>query len=299
MIERARAQLTAWARWRGIISKIATGLILGWLAYWLYDNRALTFQVLSELGVCGFIAALAAMTVTLGLSSIAFALLVRGMGYHNFSALDAYHCLNLSQIAAMLPGKVWGYAGLAGLLWARQISKRDSVVIIALNTGLMLSACALVALIAWNYALVLLVPLLALLLSRDKLENWRLRFFFDGSPLPARRVFIQVLTIGILAWLFSGVIFAWLAQDSAATVAPFALISAYAAGYLAGYISLITPAGLGVSEGVTSILLASSIGIERAFAVALTFRIIQTLAQWANILVSLIWLNRAKPRAQN
>jgi uncharacterized membrane protein YbhN (UPF0104 family) len=189
---------------------------------------------------------------------------------------------------------VWGYAGLAGLLWARQISKRDSVAIIALNTGLMLSACALVALIGWSYALVALAPLIALLLTRDALDNLRQCFFADWSPLPTRRVFIQVLAIGMLAWLFSGAIFAWLAQSSAANVSPLALISAYAAGYLAGYISLIAPAGLGVSEGVTSILLASSIGIERAFAVALTFRIIQTLAQWTNIFVSLILLHRAQ-----
>jgi hypothetical protein len=294
MIERVRVQLTAWARWRGIVSKIATFLILGWLAYWLYENRALTREVFTELGALGLLASLAAMTVTLWLSSVAFAMLVRGMGYNDFSALDAYHCLNLSQIAAMLPGKVWGYAGLAGLLWARQISKRDSVAIIALNTGLMLSACALVALSGSSYALVALAPLIALLLTRDALENLRQRFFSDGSPLPARGVLFNFLIIAIVVWAISGAIFAWLAQSSAANVSPLALVSAYAAGYLAGYISLIAPAGLGVSEGVTSILLASSIGIERAFAVALTFRIIQTLAQWTNIFVSLILLNRVK-----
>lgn len=293
MIERARHYLAPLMRWRGLVSKIAVVLILGWLAYWLYENRVLVWRVFTELGMGGLLVMFGATTLTLWLSSIALAWLVQGMGYR-FSALDAYHCLNLSQIAAMLPGKVWGYAGLAGLLWARQVSKRDSIAIIVLNTGLMLSACALVALIGWSYALVALVPLIALLLSRDVLENLRQRFFSAGSPLPSRQVFIQVSAIGVMVWLVSGASFAWLAQGSAANVSLCVLVGAYAAGYLAGYISLLTPAGLGVSEGVTSILLASSIGVERAFAVALAFRIIQTLAQWLHILVSLILLNRAK-----
>lgn len=296
MIERIRSYFSALARWRGLISKIAVILILGLLVYWLYENRMLVWRVFTELGVGGLLMMLGATTLTLWLSSFALAWLVQGMGYH-FSALDAYHCLNLSQIAAMLPGKVWGYAGLAGLLWARQVSKTDSVVIIVLNTGLMLSACALVgwvglvAVWGWAYALIALVPLIALLSSRDVLEALRQRFFGTWSAVPSRRMFIQVSAIGVAAWLVSGVSFAWLVQSSAANVSPLALISAYSAGYLAGYLSLIAPAGLGVSEGVTAVLLGDPLGIERAFALALTFRIIQTLAQWLNILVTLTMLN--------
>jgi hypothetical protein len=86
------------------------------------------------------------------------------MGY-SFTWQDGYHSLNLSQIAAMVPGKIWGFAGLAALLINRGISKQDSVLIITLNTIIMIYACvligagALTVVIGWTYTFVCFIPL--------------------------------------------------------------------------------------------------------------------------------------------
>src|SRR5262249_31574932 len=108
-------------------------------AYWGWQNRLIMQQVFAALGTIRLMSFCLLLTLGVILSALSFTILVRSMGYP-FTYRDGYHSLNLSQIAAMVPGKIWGFAGLAGLLSARGIPSRDSVLVIALHTLLTLSA---------------------------------------------------------------------------------------------------------------------------------------------------------------
>jgi hypothetical protein len=125
-------------------------------------------QVFAELGIIRLISFCLVLTLGVVLSALSFTILVRSMGYQ-FTYCDGYHSLNLSQIAAMVPGKIWGFAGLAGLLSARGIPKRDSVLVISLHTLLTLSGavfvgiCGLIPVIGWACTLLCLVPVMLLL----------------------------------------------------------------------------------------------------------------------------------------
>ncbi|MFZ5909481.1 MAG: hypothetical protein ACOYYU_05650 [Chloroflexota bacterium] len=239
------------------------------------------------------------MILLLFLSSIltvaAFIRLVRATGY-SFRFIDGYHTLNYSQLASMIPGGIWGFAGLGAALWSKGISKADSALIIVLNTVIMLTACAMVgitglaATFGWGFALVSLFPFLFLVFGRNRLDRLRKRYLPESSQLPATRAFFETLLIGIAVWVIASLCFAWLlfTGTEPGIVPLWTASGAYAAAYLGGYLALFAPSGLGVSEGLVTLLLGPAIGTEKVLSVAISFRIVHTLVTWGNILLTLI-----------
>ncbi len=282
-------------KWRVILSPIVAVLILGIFIYWIWRYRDIIVGTFRTVGFVHLTFLIFLISVSLILSAFTFTILVRDKGY-TFRFSDGYHSLNLSQLASMVPGKIWGFAGLASLLWSKGISKLDSLLIIFLNTLIMLSACAIVGFtgivtaVGWEYAMACLLPFLFLVLGRDQLEQIRQKYFPDSSSLPSSRALIQVLFLGVIIWLIVSTSFTWFLYLSQGTkVIPFWIATgAYAASYLGGFLSLLAPSGLGVSEGIVAIILGPYIGTDKVMAVAISFRIIHTTVIWFNILLTLI-----------
>jgi hypothetical protein len=238
------------------------------------------------------------LIVALTFSSISFQILVNDLGYP-FTFFDAYHSLNLSQIAASLPGKIWGFAGLAGLLYSKGISKKDSTIIIIINMILMLSSCAIVglmglaAMFGLEYALLCLIPIAALLVGRDQINAIYLRVFPGSTSLPSRNALVKILIVGLISWVASSGSFAWLVKNSQGgwPISPFLVASAFPAGYIGGFISLITPSGLGVREGIIALVLSPGMDRNEALAVAIAFRVIHSIVLWCNVAVTIFLLS--------
>lgn len=273
---------------------MGAGLLAVFL-YWMWKHWHAIVSTFERVAPLQFAAMIFLLFLAAILTALAFSLLVRGKGYR-FSLLDGYNVLNLSQLASMIPGGIWGFAGLAGALWAKGVSKADSLLIIFLHTLVTLTACAMVGVsglaeaFGAGYALLALLPFLAFLAGRDRLERLRQKFLPASSPLPPTRLLVLLLLIGMAVWLLAATGFTWLAYASAGgpRVPFWSACGAYAAGYLAGYLTLFAPSGLGVSEGVTTLLLAPALGSETALAAAISFRIVHTLVNWSNILATAV-----------
>ena len=288
--------------WRLQLSRLVTLLILTWLFFWIWQQRTIFQQILQQMRWQKTILLSLLLMLSVFLSALSFTSLVRGVGYR-FRLSEGYHSLNLSQIAAMVPGKVWGFAGLAGLLWSKGISKGNSVLIITLHTVLMLSAAALtgsvgfVSLMGWQYTLLALLPIIGLVIGRDWLEKLWQRYSGQSSELPPPSTLIWILILGCSSWILTSGSFALLVYEVVGewVVSPWLLASTFAAGYVVGYISLITPAGLGVREGVISLILAPTLGQEQALGLALVFRVLHMSILWLNILVTLVIVSFGSP----
>ncbi len=284
-------------RWRSILSRMMWLPILVFFAWWSWQNRIELGRALSQLGITTWISLTALLTLCVLISAWSFTVLVRSMGYR-FSHLDGYHSLNLSQVAAMVPGKVWGFVGLAGLLWSRNISKPDSVLIIFLHTMLMLSAAVLVGLmglistVGWAYALLCLTPVIILLVGRPWLDKMRQRFFAGSSCLPSQSSLFTSFVLSTLNWILASLSFAVLVYVSLGywPTSPAVIGSAFAAGYVGGYVALIAPLGLGVREGIMTLILRPFMGSDQAMSLALIFRVIHTAVLWLHVAITLLML---------
>jgi hypothetical protein len=110
------------------------------------------------------------------------------------------------------------------------------------------------------------------------------------------RSFGLILIIGVINWVVFALCFALMVYgiEGKWPVSPLLVASAFPAGYVGGFVSLITPAGLGVREGIIAIILGSSLGRDKALALAIVFRVVHTAVLWLNILITLfvLWLGK-------
>lgn len=292
--------------WRNVLSPIIGVGILILFGYWLWQYREIIFTSLKQIGLFQLMATVLLMLLAMILTVWVLVILIRDKGY-KFTFADGYHTLNLSQLASMIPGGIWGFAGFAGFLWSRGVSKIDSAIIIFLNTLIMLSACVvvgvagLVSILGWQYAVLCFVPFLLLLLARNRLEEFRRIHFPESSTLPSIKTLLQAAGLGILVWLITSFCFAWMLH-SANVNSPVPLqvaIGAYASGYLGGYLAIFVPSGLGVSEGLVTLILSPYLDGEKVLAIAVSFRILHTIVIWGNILASVLITSSLRRKNDN
>ena len=286
------------SQWRHVLSPIVTVVILAAFAYWGWQNRLIMQQVFAELGTIRLMGFGLLLTLGVVLSALSFTMLVRSIGYQ-FTYREGYHSLNLSQIAAMVPGKIWGFASLAGLLSARGIPNRDSVLVISLYTLLTLTAAVcigisgLIPVIGLAGTLLCLVPVMLLLAGRSWCETLRAHFFIGSSPLPSSLSIWRMLIVSVISWAVVSTCFALLVYSTAGRwpVSPLLVASAFAAGYVGGFASFITPSGLGVREGIITVILGPALGSDRALALAVVFRVVHMTVLWLHIAITLCALS--------
>ncbi|RJP56135.1 MAG: hypothetical protein C4557_00160 [Anaerolineaceae bacterium] len=283
-------------KWKAKISLIIGIGVIGFFLYWIWNYGDEILGIFRKVEVSQIVVLVISISTSVILTAYALVILVRAKGHTSFKLSDSYHSLNFSQLASMIPGGIWGYAGFAGALWAKGIPKADSAIIIILHTLTMLSACAFVGVIGlasifgWHYATAPLIPFLFLVLGRNLLDKVRKRIFPTSSGLPFTADLLKSLCLGIIVWLIMASCFTWfLFTIEGHDAIPFWTVAgAYTGGYLGGYLAIIAPSGLGVSEGLIALMLSSFINSEKALSIAISFRIVHVLVIWFNVLISVI-----------
>ena len=292
-------------RQRLVLSRLITILILLGLVYWSLNNWVVIQRAFTTLSAIRLVSLSLLIMAGLAMSILGFTFMVRGMGYP-FAYLDGYHSLNISQIASMVPGKVWGFAGLVGFLRTRGVSRSDSILITFLNTVLMLTAAVsigiggLILSIGWGYTALCFIPVLAFILGRPWLKKWLEKFAPKSTHLPSMTLLLKVFLIGVLSWALISASFALTVYYISAEVwplPPWLIASSFAAGYIGGFLSLITPSGLGVREGIIALILGPTIGSEEALTLAVVFRVIHLAVLWLNIVITLLAMSMGRENA--
>jgi uncharacterized membrane protein YbhN (UPF0104 family) len=216
----------------------------------------------------------------------------------------------LSNIVRYIPGNVWQFLGMAELAADDGVSRLATFTSIALHQVLNMAAgLALAALYfalagqgAWLDALrpiLLLAPLGLLLCHPRLLESIlnRLLALLKRPPIQVTLTWRQIgmLLLGYAAtWLVMGSGFALLAAAvtpiTAAQLA--ALVATWVAAYVVGYLSLLTPGGLGVREGVMILLLAPLFPAPVPTVLALAARLWVIIGEVAGAAIALVARNR-------
>jgi len=209
----------------------------------------------------------------------------------------------LSNLARYVPGNIWSYVGAVELARREGVARRVTLAVMALTQVLSVGvavAAGLPVLLAERARLgrpallgaVVVAALagLAVLFRGRLLELARRRVpGFDPRELTPSAATVAWLVAGYAVyWAVTGLAFAALVaalHPLAAGDVPL-VVAAYAAAYAAGFLALLTPAGLGVREGVLVIALAPVLPAGPALVVALVSRVWMMLVELAGAAVA-------------
>jgi len=218
----------------------------------------------------------------LGLEVALWRLVLLGLGY-SLSFRRAASIWFLSNLVRYIPGNVWQFLGMIELGMSSGVPRRVSLASIAVHqvfsnlSGLCAGTYAvsraglrgfevLPAIVVISFMVVVLVGRRLPVLIMQRLTA------LAGTDL--QRVHFSASTMTLLLtgycayWAISGTAFWLLAVALGAPPAsPLAWASAFAAAYVVGYLSLLTPSGLGVREASLTLLL-DSISVAGPVAIA-------------------------------
>ena len=214
--------------------------------------------------------------------------------------LDAWSAARIwtvSSLGKYLPGKVWAVAGMAMMAQRAGIGAGPAtgsaviLQVLAIGTG-----SAIVALTGWATlravypgAGVGLVVLLAAAVASVGLLFWpaltdrllRLAAPDAGPVRPPVRAVMFGIVANSVAWVGYGSAL-WLLARGLLPHAGLGLLPAIAvftASYLAGFLALFAPGGIGVREGLFILMLQGPIGIGAATALAVASRLLLTVTE--------------------
>src|SRR4029450_9782627 len=209
----------------------------------------------------------------------------------------------LSNLARYVPGNVWSYVGAVELARREGVARRTTLAVMALTQVLSVGVAVLAGLpvllaerarlgrpALLGAAVVAVGAALAALFRRQLLALARRRLpGFDPAELTPSAGTVVLLVVGYAAyWAITGLAFAALV----ASLAPLAagdiplVVAAYAAAYAAGFLALLTPAGLGIREGRLAVALAPVLPAGPALVVALVSRLWMMLVELAGAAVA-------------
>jgi len=259
-------------------------LYLEWdeiVAYrWTFDYLALTIAFSLMLSAAAFYAYL-------------WKLILNRLGTP-LSYRKSYRIFFLSQLGRYIPGKVWSILGLVYLSEKEGVSKVISGASVILQLLLQIVSGVIVFALGlpfWSdvdspagLSVLVVVSLLALVLLHPTLVtrcvnlSLRLTGQAEVELSWSYGYLLGQLALWIGFWLLNGVAYHFLIRSIEPSALPHVVVLAgiFSLAWVAGFLSLITPSGLGVMEGTLALLLSFFLPVHVATIVALWTRVART-----------------------
>jgi len=281
-------------RWRAIGGVIFVLIALAALLVTLHAQRKEIGDAIDELSWTAIVGAEIALLIGVTTSMLAWRTILAGLG-HKLHHTDAGRIFFVGQLGKYLPGSVWpvlmqmemGVAlnvPRATMFWATAVAMMLAVV-----TGALVGIVAVPALLTHGgaaYMLVLVAVPLGLTLLYPPVLNRLLAFamrVLRRPPLDQELtgpVLLRASLFTFATWLANGLhVYILAASISGGSAKLLALsIGGYALAWVAGFLVVISPAGLGVRDTLLALCLGAAISAGAASAVALVSRLLVTLA---------------------
>ena len=222
------------------------------------------------------------------------------------SVLRSFQILAISQLGKYVPGKVWFTVGRIYLAKQFDVPERVSITSVVLEIILMVISGLMIALLTvvapWAQNFPLKYSLLALIIIVCGLVVTHPRIFDRLVNLVTRMLkresiqmnltyggIIVLLLLYSIHWFWQGMGFFLLIRSFyEIEIAKWPLMwGLYAGAWIIGFLSFLTPAGIGVREGVMTFFLSFYMPLSVAIIVALLARIWSTIADVLFFTVSL------------
>lgn len=220
----------------------------------------------------------------------------------------AYRISTLSNLGKYVPGKVWTIMGMIYLLQQEGLAASTALastilhqaftviagavfVVIVLGTKIWGDLPAASVVIGLGLSVVVLYPSVF-----TRLLNFGLKLA-RREPVQIRLSFPLALGLFVgyvLAWVIYGISFWCMMRGLQFGGSPFwEIVAAFGAAYLIGFLALFAPGGLGVREGILTLLLAPYLPTGMAAPVALVSRLWMTLVELLGMAPLIPWFRRS------
>ncbi len=244
------------------------------------------------------------LLASLGATWLMYALLVEGWrrvvtGWgQQLAYLPAARIWTIASLIALIPGRVWGIAGMAkmservGVRAGAAMAAAIVMQVLAIGTGVGITALAVGPTLRRLHpqtgmamaALGAIILVSILVVGHGGMLRWIWRLTGregEPPPPPGWGVLATAVLINAVSWLGYGVAFWTLARAilPGVTMPLTVAIGAFAVSYIVGYLAVFTAGGLGVREALLSALLAPSIGLGAAAALVIASRLMLTINQ--------------------
>ncbi len=303
-------------RWRSLISALALLLGIGFIAALLRAQWSALRTYSWHLSPGWFLLGFPPLALSWALEIGLWRICLRSLG-GRLTYRQAGMIWFLSNFVRYIPGNIWQFIGMAALAAEEDVPAEATLTSVVVHQAL--SATSVVTLatayFAWAghaEALRLAIPLVVAIgvlfvVVRPRWMEWGLNLVLRFLRRPPLRV---TLTTRQMAWMIVGYWVAWIlaglgfaAVVRALTPLPWALAPhltmAFVIAYFIGYISLLTPSGLGVREGAMVWLLGGFLAAPIPMVASLVGRIWLTLGEAAGAGVALLlWRGRRSLRSR-
>jgi len=296
--------------WKKTAVRAGQILILFVLGYYLiYHNLLLNWRKLGELDwqlrPLPFFLSMLGISAIFLVNTQIWRMVVLAMGGVSVRPWRAAYIWFVSNLGRYLPGKVWQIAGMAAMARGEGLSAMDAAASSVLNHVILMLAGMMIGLallpdslagafghvLQWSWVAAPLIVVFLYPPVLNRLLNLAARL--AGKPPLTRKLSFGNLLVWFvlnsLVWLGYGICFHWfiLSVVPSASLAWTDSTGIYAVGYIIGFLAIIVPGGIGVREGMFTLLLTASMGKEVATLVALFSRLWLTLAELVPVAVLL------------
>ncbi len=231
---------------------------------------------------------------------------------------DAYRIWFLSNIVRYIPGNVWQFLGMVYLCEQKGIGKLQTLASIGMHQALANSTGLLVAMLYYLWVqdtvllsrvlpMVILLPLAFIALQPSLYLRFLTRVLARVGRLPLTIQFAPLDgpvfgLVYVFSWILYGAAFTLLVNSIYPLSSPWEwpyLTVVFAASYVIGFLSLLTPSGLGVREGVMILLLAPAFSLPVATVISVVSRLWMISGELFGTGVALLFSKRGTPSGEH
>ncbi|MFK5969751.1 MAG: hypothetical protein QM487_06475 [Candidatus Marithrix sp.] len=197
-------------------------------------------------------------------------------------------------VGKYIPGKIWGMIARGTQLKELGIDVKKIFVIsiqeqiLLIHASVIVSSISIIFLIETNWTCLLMIVILLsgfigkyiqqfLIAVYNFLMNYLKKNVLEVKEIITQQNYLRLLIfymmIWILSgWIFSGIYFIFITQNELNLTIIVWMILANTIGITVGFFALFAPAGIGVRESISSIVLSQVMPLEQAIFLSLLFR---------------------------
>jgi len=219
----------------------------------------------------------------------------------SISLFQGFSQLVLVSVGKYIPGKIWGMIARGAQLKELKIDVKKIFVIsiqeqiLLIHASVVVSSITIVFLIEtkWIYILIIIILLsgfigryiqLFLIKTYNFLMNYFEKNILEIEEIITQRNYLRLLIFYMMIWIlsgciFSGIYFIFMTQNEFNLTIIVWLILANTISITVGFFAFFTPAGIGVRESISSIILSQIMPLEQAIFLSLLFRMWTVLTE--------------------